>query len=54
VDHLCFARENGIDFMTFDSIEELEKIKKHYPTAKIVIRIMVDDSKSLCKFNIKF
>jgi diaminopimelate decarboxylase len=40
--------------MTFDSIEELEKIYKIYPEAQIILRICVDDTNSKCKFNSKF
>ena len=52
--HLIFARENQISKMTFDSIEELEKIYKIYPVAQIILRICVDDTNSKCKFNSKF
>jgi ornithine decarboxylase len=40
--------------MTFDCEEELYKIKLYHPYAKLVLRLAVDDSKSLCKFNKKF
>lgn len=40
--------------MTFDSIEELEKIAAIYPKAQAILRIAVDDSQSVCKFNSKF
>ena len=52
--HLIYARENDIAMMTFDSIEELEKIHNIYPEAQILLRISVDDTNSLCKFNSKF
>ena len=52
--HLIFARENNIGKMTFDSIEELEKIYNIYPGAQIILRICVDDTNSKCKFNSKF
>jgi len=52
--HLIFARENQIGKMTFDCIEELEKIYKIYPAAQIILRICVDDTNSKCKFNSKF
>jgi ornithine decarboxylase len=52
--HLIFARENNISKMTFDSIEELEKIYNIYPEAQIILRICVDDTNSKCKFNSKF
>lgn len=52
--HLLFAREHGVALMTADSQSELAKIQKHHPQAKVIIRIAVDDSKSLCQFNKKF
>jgi len=35
-------------------VEELHKIATVFPDAKVIIRIAVDDSKSLCRFNSKF
>lgn len=49
-----YARANDVDMMTFDCEEELYKIKLYHPYAKLVLRLAVDDSKSLCKFNEKF
>lgn len=40
--------------MTFDNNDELYKISRTHPAAKCVIRILTDDSKSLCAFGIKF
>jgi ornithine decarboxylase len=52
--HIQYAKENNIYKMTFDCEEELYKIKKYYPSSKLLLRIAVDDSNSLCKFSIKF
>jgi ornithine decarboxylase len=49
-----YARANDVDLMTFDCEEELYKIKLYHPYAKLVLRLAVDDSNSLCKFNKKF
>ena len=49
-----YARANDVDMMTFDCEEELYKIKLYHPYAKLVLRLAVDDSKSVCKFNKKF
>ena len=49
-----YARANDVDLMTFDCEEELYKIKLYHPYAKLILRIAVDDSQSLCKFNSKF
>ncbi|XP_052083764.1 ornithine decarboxylase-like [Mytilus californianus] len=36
---LKYAADNGVSLMTFDCENELEKIKKVYPEAKLVLRI---------------
>jgi len=51
---LQFARSQDVDFLTFDSCCELDKIKLFHPDAKCIIRIKVDDSGSECRFNSKF
>ncbi|KAF9009140.1 hypothetical protein BDZ89DRAFT_1143997 [Hymenopellis radicata] len=48
------AAEAGVDKMTFDNADELYKIARTHPHAKLVIRILSDDSKSICAFNAKF
>jgi ornithine decarboxylase len=52
--HICYAKQQNVDLMTFDCEEELHKIKKYHPKADILLRLAVDDSQSLCKFNKKF
>ncbi len=52
--HIRYARGVDVDMMTFDNMYELLKIVNYNPDAKLVIRIKVDDSHSLCKFNSKF
>ena len=49
-----YARANEVDLMTFDCEDELYKIKLYHPYAKLILRLAVDDSKSVCKFNCKF
>jgi ornithine decarboxylase len=51
---LRFAREVEVRKMTADNIEELYKIRDIFPEARVVLRIAVDDSKSVCRFNSKF
>jgi len=51
---LKYAREHGVDLMTFDNLNELEKIEKYYPEARLVMRIAPDDSHSLMRFGTKF
>ena len=40
--------------MTFDNADELHKIAKSHRGAKLVLRILTDDSKSLCRLGLKF
>ena len=49
-----YARANDVDMMTFDCEEELYKIKLYHPYANLILRLSVDDSQSVCKFNSKF
>jgi ornithine decarboxylase len=49
-----YARAVDVDMMTFDSDHELYKVKLYHPNAKLVLRILVDDSGSKCKFGCKF
>lgn len=49
-----YARANDVDLMTFDCEEELYKIKLYHPYTKLILRIAVDDSSSVCRFNKKF
>lgn len=48
------AAANGVNYMTFDNADELAKIKKYHPAAKMVLRILTDDSGSLCRLGVKF
>eukprot|EP00286_Rhodomonas_abbreviata_P016086 CAMPEP_0181322620 /NCGR_PEP_ID=MMETSP1101-20121128/19326_1 /TAXON_ID=46948 /ORGANISM="Rhodomonas abbreviata, Strain Caron Lab Isolate" /LENGTH=527 /DNA_ID=CAMNT_0023430547 /DNA_START=177 /DNA_END=1760 /DNA_ORIENTATION=- len=51
---LRYARSRDVKLMTADNVEELHKISNTFPEARVVIRIAVDDSKSVCRFNSKF
>ena len=51
---LQFAGKQGVRRITADNVEELKKIRGIFPEAEVVLRIAVDDSKSLCRFNSKF
>jgi ornithine decarboxylase len=51
---LSYARAVDCDWMTFDSSQELLKIKLYHPEAKLLMRLKVDDSGSLCRFSCKF
>ncbi|KAJ3124116.1 hypothetical protein HK098_001385 [Nowakowskiella sp. JEL0407] len=52
--HIRYAATKGVNHMTFDNVDELHKIKKIYPDAKLVLRILADDSRSICKLGLKF
>ncbi|XP_071037918.1 antizyme inhibitor 2-like, partial [Parasteatoda tepidariorum] len=51
---LKYAREIGVDLMTFDCEEELEKIKKFYPTARLVVRIKGESPQCSYDLNVKY
>lgn len=52
--YMRYAAAAGVDMMTFDNADELRKCKRACPNAKLLLRIMTDDSKSMCQFSIKF
>jgi len=43
-----FAAKAGIKLMTFDNEIELQKVKELFPSAELVLRILVDDSAARC------
>ena len=52
--HIEFAREKGVAMMTFDDQHEMEKIREHYPEAKLVLRILPPASRAQCSLGSKF
>lgn len=52
--HIKFAKFCGVERMTFDSEEELCKIKACYPDAKVVLRIRFDSSSVISLLGEKF
>lgn len=52
--YIRYAQEVGVDVMTFDNEQELLKIKQLHPHAKLVLRIITDDSNAVCRFSMKF
>jgi len=48
------ARKRGVKRMTFDNVDELVKVAHHFPDAEMILRIITDDSHSLCRFSSKF
>lgn len=54
-EHISYARSQNVAMMTFDNENELLKIAHLHPTAKLVLRIVVDDiTRSKMKFGCKF
>lgn len=52
--YVRFAAEKGVKQMTFDNSDELYKTKALFPDAELYLRIMTDDSSSLCRLSSKF
>src|ERR1700753_4093368 len=52
--HLRFAAKHGVKQMTFDNADELHKVKALFPDAELYLRILTDDSASLCRLSLKF
>lgn len=52
--HIKFARATDVDLMTFDSEQELYKIKLYHPYANLILRIAVDDKNSVIHFSEKY
>ena len=53
-DDILHAKENRIEYIVCDNMLELVKVKRLYPSAKIVWRIKSVEKYSLIKFNTKF
>ena len=49
-----YARAKGVAKMTFDNADELRKIAREHPGAQVVLRILTDDSASVCRLGLKF
>eukprot|EP01096_Ripella_sp_DP13-Kostka_P011543 TRINITY_DN467_c0_g1_i7.p2 TRINITY_DN467_c0_g1~~TRINITY_DN467_c0_g1_i7.p2 ORF type:complete len:511 (-),score=276.99 TRINITY_DN467_c0_g1_i7:261-1793(-) len=52
--HIQYAKEKGVRMMTFDNKQELTKVHSIFPEAKMVLRILGDDSHSVMQFGTKF
>lgn len=52
--HLSYAARVGVDLMTFDNEDELDKIHELFPDARLVLRIKVDDSHAKYHLSMKF
>ncbi len=45
---LRFARGGNVRMITADNVDELKKIQRFFTEARVVLRIAVEDSKSVC------
>ncbi|KAL5122014.1 Ornithine decarboxylase [Pleosporales sp. CAS-2024a] len=52
--YLRYAANAGVKQMTFDNADELYKTKQLFPHAELFLRILTDDSASLCRLSQKF
>jgi ornithine decarboxylase len=52
--YVRYVAAKGVKQMTFDNADELRKIAKLYPEAELFLRILTDDSSSLCRLSLKF
>ncbi|XP_053777903.1 antizyme inhibitor 2-like isoform X2 [Desmodus rotundus] len=51
---LQYAAHHGVQLMTFDSEEELTKVARHHPGARLVLRLWTQDSSSVFPLSAKF
>lgn len=49
-----WSKQQKVNWMTFDALDELEKIQQVHPSANAVLRILVDDSHAQCQLGAKF
>lgn len=52
--YVRYVANQGVKQMTFDNADELRKIAKLFPGAELYLRILTDDSSSLCRLSLKF
>ncbi|KAL8736892.1 MAG: hypothetical protein Q9181_002232 [Wetmoreana brouardii] len=52
--YIRYAATHGVKQMTFDNADELYKTKAQFPDAELFLRILTDDSSSLCRLSLKF
>lgn len=54
VEDIIAARKARVRMMTFDNEPELYKISEHYPGAHVILRIKVDNHRSVVNLSLKF
>lgn len=53
-DDIAFAKRRKVKLMTFDNEPELYKLAKHYPGARVICRIKVENRGSVVELSLKF
>jgi len=52
--HLRASAAKQVNLMTFDSVEELPKIAECHPGARVLLRLLPDDSSAQCQLGMKY
>ncbi|CAI5510201.1 unnamed protein product [Closterium sp. Naga37s-1] len=52
--HIRFAAVAGVNMTTFDSVTELQKLRRWNPSAQAVLRVRVDDPGARCPMGVKY
>ncbi|KAK9470623.1 pyridoxal-dependent decarboxylase [Dipodascopsis tothii] len=52
--YIRYAAQRDVRKMTFDNADELYKVKRYFPEAELFLRIITDDSASLCQLSNKY
>lgn len=52
--HLRFAQQKGVRLMSFDNAVELRKVAAEFPGARLLLRVVCDDSSAQCPMSLKF
>ncbi|XP_069478542.1 ornithine decarboxylase-like isoform X2 [Ambystoma mexicanum] len=52
--HIQHAAKTGVTMMTFDSESELDKVSSSHPDARMILRIVADDSRATLALSPKF
>ncbi|KAL2136770.1 hypothetical protein VTI74DRAFT_1422 [Chaetomium olivicolor] len=52
--YVRYVANQNVRQMTFDNADELRKIARLFPGAELFLRILTDDSSSLCRLSLKF
>eukprot|EP01006_Ploeotia_vitrea_P048882 TRINITY_DN67286_c0_g1_i1.p1 TRINITY_DN67286_c0_g1~~TRINITY_DN67286_c0_g1_i1.p1 ORF type:complete len:432 (-),score=52.70 TRINITY_DN67286_c0_g1_i1:197-1492(-) len=52
--HMRHAKAVGVEYTTFDNLSELQKMKKDWPNAKVVLRIASENTNAQCELSSKF